>query len=77
MFEVGKKVRESRRRREKEAMLGSSHTDARKVNVIELSHVDFISLCSVTEFFDKVCCNVKTIFFISCQQRIPLFPLKC
>ena len=26
-------------------------------------HVDFISLCSVTDFFDKVCCNVKTIFF--------------
>ena len=26
-------------------------------------HVDFISLCSVTDFFDKVCCNVNTIFF--------------
>ena len=40
MFEVGKKGRESRRRRERDAMLGSSHTDARKVNGVELSHTD-------------------------------------
>ena len=40
MFEVGEKVRESRRRREKDAMLKSNHTDTRKVNCIELSDTD-------------------------------------
>ena len=54
MFEVGEKVRESRRRRERDTMLKSSHTDARKLNFIELSDTD-ARKAKCIEFEGRLC----------------------